>query len=58
MQYMQCCRDCVAPKRHSGCHGTCKTYKEEKASWEAHKKEIRKQKDKEDAVHYVLRKKF
>ena len=25
------CKDCVAPKRHSGCHSTCKEYKE----WDA-----------------------
>lgn len=21
------CRDCVAPKRHTGCHGSCKEHK-------------------------------
>lgn len=26
-----CCRYCVAPKRHPGCHATCPDYKEAKA---------------------------
>lgn len=26
-----CCKDCVAPKRHVGCHSTCKEYIDEKA---------------------------
>lgn len=25
-----CCKDCVAPKRHSTCHSTCKEYQEER----------------------------
>lgn len=27
-----CCKDCVAPKRHIGCHSTCKDYISEKAA--------------------------
>ena len=27
---IQCCRNCVAPKRHPGCSDTCKDYKREK----------------------------
>jgi hypothetical protein len=31
------CKNCVAPKRHSGCHGHCKEYIE----WnEIHKQEL------------------
>ena len=26
-----CCNGCVAPKRHTGCHGHCPEYIEEKA---------------------------
>lgn len=26
-----CCKDCVAPKRRPGCHGTCPEYLVEKA---------------------------
>lgn len=29
---IKCCKDCVAPKRHIGCHGTCKEYLDEKAA--------------------------
>lgn len=28
---IKCCKDCVAPKRHVGCHGTCPEYLKEKA---------------------------
>lgn len=38
---IECCKDCVAPKRHLGCHSTCKEYKEEKARWEETKEKIR-----------------
>ena len=27
-----CCKDCVPPKRRSGCHGKCPEYIEEKAA--------------------------
>lgn len=31
------CKDCVAPKRHCGCHTTCKEYKD----WDIlHKQEL------------------
>lgn len=33
------CRDCVAPKRHAGCHGHCEEYK----TWDnARKQELDK----------------
>ena len=28
------CKDCVAPKRHPGCHGTCETYLAERAEYD------------------------
>ena len=28
---IKCCKDCVAPKRHPGCHGVCPEYLYEKA---------------------------
>lgn len=40
---IKCCKDCVAPKRHPGCHATCKEYIDEKAQYE-----VDKQKAKED----------
>ncbi|MEE1302461.1 MAG: hypothetical protein UHD64_06725 [Bacteroidales bacterium] len=27
---MKCCKDCVPPKRHPGCHDTCEEYAKEK----------------------------
>lgn len=35
-----CCKDCIPPKRHIGCHDTCEEYKKEKAEYE-----IKKQKE-------------
>ena len=29
-----CCKDCVAPKRHPGCHAECMEYIEQKAEHE------------------------
>lgn len=34
---IKCCKDCVPPTRHPGCHGTCEQYKAEKAKWEEEK---------------------
>lgn len=31
------CRDCVAPKRHPGCHSHCPEYAKEKAKHDAEK---------------------
>lgn len=32
---IKCCKDCVAPKRHPGCHDTCEDYKKEIAEYKA-----------------------
>ncbi len=37
---IKCCKDCVAPKRHPGCHGVCPEYLYEKALWEEEKIKI------------------
>lgn len=43
MRYrIECCKDCVPPKRHVGCHSSCKEYIDEKAEYEIDK---RKEKD-------------
>ena len=34
---INCCRLCVAPKRHPGYHGTCPEYLKEKAVYDARK---------------------
>jgi hypothetical protein len=33
----ECCRYCVAPKRHAGCHITCQEYLDAKAEHERNK---------------------
>jgi hypothetical protein len=40
---IKCCKDCVAPKQHPGCHGVCPEYLYEKALWEEEKKVIREE---------------
>ena len=37
---IKCCKDCIPPKRHIGCHDICEEYKKEKAEYE-----IKKQKE-------------
>ena len=32
-----CCRYCVAPKRHPGCHGTCPEYIKQREEYEQFK---------------------
>ena len=38
------CKDCVAPKRHPGCHDRCPEYLAEKEQYEKRKAEIDRQK--------------
>ena len=47
---IRCCTNCVPPKRHVGCHATCKDYITEKADWEAKKKLIAKDKAKSQRI--------
>lgn len=35
---IKCCKDCVPPIRHPGCHAKCSKYLEEKAKLEEEKK--------------------
>lgn len=44
MPIIKCCKDCVAPKRHIGCHADCKEYLEEKAQYEKAKQKIKETK--------------
>ena len=39
-----CCKDCVAPKRHPGCHDYCKEYLKEKEEHERQTEASRKEK--------------
>lgn len=34
MAVIMCCKECVAPKRHPGCHGTRGEYLAERAKYE------------------------
>ena len=47
---INCCRYCVAPKRHPGCHDRCAKYLEEKAKHDAEKAEA----DKKRRIEYGL----
>ena len=49
---IQCCKDCVAPKRYPGCHGKCQEYIEEKAQYDHLKGEYKK---KADITHAIQR---
>ena len=40
---INCCRDCVAPKRHVGCHSDCPDYLKEKRIHDERKAEIDKE---------------
>lgn len=44
---IRCCKDCIAPKRHPGCHATCQEYIDEKAKYTVEKAKERKAMDKE-----------
>ena len=44
MKKINCCLNCVAPKRHLGCHDTCKEYKREKDEIAKEKEKIKKNK--------------
>lgn len=37
MANIDCCRGCIAPKRHPGCHGSCPEYIKERAAYDAKK---------------------
>jgi len=48
------CKNCVAPKRHPGCHDTCKEYQSEKAKLEAKKEVAKKNWDYESLATSVV----
>lgn len=43
---INCCKKCVPPVRHLGCHGTCKSYLKEVKNREKEKQVIRQSKAK------------
>lgn len=53
-----CCKDCVPPKRHPGCHGSCPEYIAERAELDKQKEEDWKNstvKRYEDSGLYIAR---
>lgn len=38
---IRCCKGCVPPKRHIGCHSTCPEYSEEREEFDKTKEQIR-----------------
>lgn len=44
------CRDCVAPKRHPGCHGSCQAYMAEKAEYNRQKAIVDQRKEVEGGL--------
>ena len=38
---IKCCKGCVAPKRHPGCHSKCEQFLKEKEEYEKEKEYIR-----------------
>ena len=50
MTNRSCCKECVPPKRHPGCHGKCPEYQAEKEEREKLKEAIRSERLKESAI--------
>ena len=42
---IHCCKGCVAPKRHPGCHGSCPEYLADKAEHDRIKAELDRERD-------------
>lgn len=45
-----CCKDCVAPKRHVGCHADCQEYIGEKKKHDEKKAEIDRKRHTNNAI--------
>lgn len=46
MLVIKCCKNCVPPKRHSGCGANCKEYQEERKKLDEEREIVRKNKSK------------
>ena len=53
-RHFQACHKCVAPKRHPGCHGSCKEYADEKAEYEEIKERLAKEQAVSSCVHIAV----
>lgn len=47
---ISCCQNCT--DRHSGCHGKCETYQQEKKQWDDTREQLREQKRKDRILAY------
>lgn len=48
---IQCCQDCVPPKRHPACWGHCPDYKKERAEYDERKAEADKAKKVKNGIY-------
>ena len=55
MAQRRCCKGCVAPKRHVGCHATCPEYVKENAQNEERMRAAHKEKMDTEAVWLIRR---
>lgn len=49
---IKCCKNCVPPQRHPGCHSTCPDYIREKAEWEEEKAKIKAAKENSNLTQF------
>ena len=45
-----CCKDCVPPDRHVGCHSSCEKYLKEKQEWNNYKSDLQEHIHKENLI--------
>lgn len=45
MSHIECCKNCVSPKRHPSCHSKCKDYIREKELHDLEREATRKEKE-------------
>ena len=51
MSMFEHCKNCVAPKRHPGCHSKCPDYEEDRKKYDAKKAELDKKKKAQDEIY-------
>jgi hypothetical protein len=47
----ECCKNCVAPKRHPGCHGHCPEYKACREDYDKRKALLDRERDISIGIH-------
>ena len=51
MSMFEHCKNCMAPKRHPGCHSHCLEYKQDREKYDAEKAEFDKKKKLYDEIY-------